>query len=135
MRPELQKYFKDVAEQYKILQNVRFHSTVEKATWDESTATWLVTIKDHKTKQTVTRRCKILISAVGALSVPRECETPGVESFEGKLFHSAKWDHRFDWQNKDVVVLGMVSLQMTIPSSWSLIWQQEMGVRQLNSSQ
>lgn len=46
------------------------------------------------------------MSAVGALSVPKECETPGALNFQGPLFHSAKWDHGFDWKNEDVVVLG-----------------------------
>ena len=52
----------------------------------------------------------MLVSAVGALSVPKECETPGASNFQGPLFHSAKWDHSFDWKNKDVVVLGIIIL-------------------------
>lgn len=46
------------------------------------------------------------MSAVGVLSVPKECETPGALNFQGPLFHFAKWDHSFDWKNEDVVVLG-----------------------------
>lgn len=53
------------------------------------------------------KRCKILVSAVGALSTPKKCEIPGAEDFQGKLFHSAQWDHSFDWKNKNVVVVGM----------------------------
>ena len=67
---------------------------------------WEVLLRDEKTKATRIRRCRILISAVGSLSVPRKCELPGAESFEGPLFHSAEWDHSFDWAGKDVVVLG-----------------------------
>lgn len=106
MRPEIQKYFYSIAEQYNILLHIQFHSTVEKAIWEEDTATWVVTIKDQKTKESKTRRCKILESAVGALSVPKECETPGALNFQGPLFYSARWDHSFDWKNKDVVVPG-----------------------------
>jgi cation diffusion facilitator CzcD-associated flavoprotein CzcO len=43
---------------------------------------------------------------VGSLSVPKECDVEGKETFKGKMFHSAKWDHSFDWGGKDVVVLG-----------------------------
>ena len=46
----------------------------------------------------------------GSLSVPKECETPGASNFQGPLFHSAKWDHSFDWKNKDVVALGIIIL-------------------------
>jgi cation diffusion facilitator CzcD-associated flavoprotein CzcO len=38
--------------------------------------------------------------------VPKECDVEGKETFKGKMFHSAKWDHSFDWSGKDVVVLG-----------------------------
>jgi len=92
MRPEIQKYFHSIAEQYNIVPHIQFHSTVEKAIREENTATWVVAIKDQKTNESKTRRCKILVSPVGALSVPKECETPGALNFQGLLFHSAKWD-------------------------------------------
>lgn len=52
------------------------------------------------------RRVKVLISAVGSLSTPKKCEIPGADTFEGRLFHSARWDHSFDYTDKQVVVLG-----------------------------
>ncbi|KAF2477325.1 cyclohexanone 1,2-monooxygenase [Lindgomyces ingoldianus] len=106
MQPEIQRYFRSVAEQYQIVEHVRFRATVEKAEWDDEGKVWVVTIRDEKSKQTIVRRCKILVSAVGALSVPKKCEIPGAERFEGKMFHSAKWDHGCEWKGKDVVVLG-----------------------------
>ena len=96
-----------MAEQYRIVEHVRFHSTVEKAEWDDNAKVWVVTVKDRKTKETTIRRAKILVSGVGSLSVPKKCEVNGVESFQGPLFHSAEWDHDFKWEGKEVVVLGM----------------------------
>ncbi|KAH7405951.1 hypothetical protein DE146DRAFT_779382, partial [Phaeosphaeria sp. MPI-PUGE-AT-0046c] len=106
MRPEIQAYFRSVAEQYRVVEHVRFHSIVEKAEWDEAAKVWVVTVLDLKTKQQTVRRAKILISGVGSLSVPKKCEIPGADSFKGKMFHSAEWDHSFDWKDKEVVVLG-----------------------------
>lgn len=106
MRPEIQRYFRTVAEQYDIVPSIRFCSVVEKADWDTSSATWLVTVKNLQSKETFIRRCKVLVSAVGGLSVPKKCETPGASDFQGPLFHSAQWDHSFDWKDKDIVVLG-----------------------------
>ncbi|KAL5117696.1 hypothetical protein ACEQ8H_004444 [Pleosporales sp. CAS-2024a] len=106
MRPEIQAYFRSVAEQYRILDHVRFHSIVEKAEWDDKAKVWLVTVLDLKTKRRTVRRAKVLVSGVGSLSVPKECDLPGVETYKGKMFHSAQWDHSFDWQGKDIVVLG-----------------------------
>lgn len=110
MRPEIQAYFRSVAEQYQVVDRVRFHSIVEKAEWDEQDKTWVVTILDTKTKSRQVRRAKVLVSAVGALSVPKECNVPGKDDFKGRMFHSAKWDWSFDWKGKDVVVLGRLSI-------------------------
>ena len=108
MGPEIQAYFRSVAEKYEIVSHTRFQSMVQDATWDADSDTWVVTIKDQQTCEVYERRSKVLVSAVGGLSNPKECETPGAEKFQGHLFHSAKWDHSFDWKDKDVVVLGRV---------------------------
>jgi cation diffusion facilitator CzcD-associated flavoprotein CzcO len=107
MRPEIQAYFRSVAEQYKIVDHVRFHSMVEKAAWNDLDNVWEATILDLQTKERTIRRAKILVSGVGSLSVPKTCDLSGVDTYAGKLFHSAQWDHTFDWKDKDVVVLGM----------------------------
>jgi cation diffusion facilitator CzcD-associated flavoprotein CzcO len=106
MQPEIQQYFRSVAEQYRIVEQVRFHTIVEKAEWDDVSKIWAVTVLDTKSKVRRVRKCKILVSAVGALSVPKQCDVVGKEKFEGPLFHSAEWDHSFNWKNKEVVVLG-----------------------------
>ncbi|KAF2709760.1 FAD/NAD(P)-binding domain-containing protein [Pleomassaria siparia CBS 279.74] len=106
MQPEIQQYFRSVAEQYRIVEKIRFHSVVTKARWDDDNDIWIVTVLDVTSKKSTIRRCKILVSAVGALSVPKKCEIPGAENFKGPLFHSAQWDHSFEWKDKEVVVLG-----------------------------
>ncbi|KAF2270988.1 cyclohexanone 1,2-monooxygenase [Lojkania enalia] len=106
MRPEIQAYFRGVAERYGVMERVRFGSVVKRAVWDEQDQVWSVTILDLNTKSRIVRRAKILVSGVGSLSVPKKCETPGAEKFRGRIFHSAEWDHGFEWKGKDVVVLG-----------------------------
>jgi cation diffusion facilitator CzcD-associated flavoprotein CzcO len=85
---------------------VRLHSAVVLAEYDPETATWKVVIEDQRTKRKFQKRCRILISAVGALSVPKKCDIPGTENFKGRLFHSAQWDHDFDYKNKEVICVG-----------------------------
>lgn len=110
MRDEIQRYFRDVAEQYDVIRGIRFNSTVEEARWDDKSMVWAVQVKDVKTNRIQERRAKVLVSGVGSLSVPKECEIPGAQGFQGPLFHSANWDHSFDWKDKDVVVLGTLLL-------------------------
>lgn len=106
MQPEIHRYFVSIAHKYNIPRHVRFHSIVQSARWNNDNAMWDVTIQDLTSKQTYKRRCKILISAVGALSVPKKCDIPGAEKFKGRLFHSAQWDHSFDWKGKEAVTVG-----------------------------
>lgn len=106
MREEIQQYFRSVSDRYGVTERVRFHSIVEKAVWDEQDKVWIVDVLDLKTKEKSIRRAKVLVSGVGSLSVPKECDVEGKETFKGSMFHSAKWDHSFDWSGKDVVVLG-----------------------------
>ncbi|EFQ94676.1 hypothetical protein PTT_07549 [Pyrenophora teres f. teres 0-1] len=117
MRPEIQAYFRSVAEQYRVVDHVRFHSILEKAVWNDVDNVWEAFILNLQTKERIVRRAKVLVSGVGSLSVPKTCDLPGVETYKGKLFHSAQWDHSFDWADKDVVVLG------TLPI-WFNIWDQ-----------
>ncbi|KAJ5722026.1 hypothetical protein N7488_000061, partial [Penicillium malachiteum] len=103
---EIAEYLQSVAKKHDITNHVRFSSIVQWAVFDESTGTWVVTVLDGLTGSVYEKRARILISAVGALSVPRDCEIKGAEKYQGKLFHSARWDHSFDWAGKDVVVVG-----------------------------
>ncbi|CAM1505794.1 Fc.00g114310.m01.CDS01 [Cosmosporella sp. VM-42] len=106
MQPEILAYFKDVARRYDLERHTRLEHSVLKAQWQSDSNTWLVTIRDETTKRVFQRRSNIIISAVGALSIPKSCEVPGHEDFTGKIFHSATWDHSFDHAGKDIIVVG-----------------------------
>ncbi|TGJ80712.1 hypothetical protein E0Z10_g8050 [Xylaria hypoxylon] len=106
LQPEILEYFQNVADKYAIEKHTRFGSIVTSAHWEASSGTWLVSVKNLKTLETYDRRCKILISAVGLLSQPTPCEIPGESSFQGRIFHTAEWDHSFDYKDKEIVVIG-----------------------------
>ncbi|KAH7378582.1 putative flavin-binding monooxygenase [Cadophora sp. MPI-SDFR-AT-0126] len=106
MQPELLSYFHSVAHRWDLMKDTYLQHTVQQATWDGTTSTWVVQIVDHVQKRSFTARSLAVVSAVGALSTPKKCDVPGHEEFEGKIFHSAQWDHSFDQDGKDILVLG-----------------------------
>ncbi|KAH8700799.1 putative flavin-binding monooxygenase [Talaromyces proteolyticus] len=106
LQREILEYFRDVAERYGVTRHIEYESAVQKATWDENYGVWVVEILDKKTGVSRLVRSRVVVSAVGALSIPKKCEIQGVAEFKGRLFHSARWDHDFDWANKEVVVIG-----------------------------
>lgn len=117
LQPEIRTYFERVAAKYDIPSHVRFGHEVTSASWDETAGIWVVEIRDLSTSKVYLRRAKILVSAVGALSIPKKCELPGAESYQGRLFHTAQWDHSFHWKGKNVVVIGNgCSATQVVPS-------------------
>lgn len=83
---------------------MRFKHECLGAKWNGSM--WEVTLLDLSTNKTITRRCKILLTAVGGFSRPRRVNFPGMDQFQGKIFHTAEWDATFEWKDKKVAVIG-----------------------------
>ncbi|CEH12873.1 hypothetical protein CBOM_00832 [Ceraceosorus bombacis] len=51
-------------------------------------------------------RARAIVSCIGLLSIPRECDVPGWRTFGGELFHSAQWRNDVQLKGKKVVILG-----------------------------
>lgn len=66
-----------------------------------------------------TVRARVVVSCVGILVEPNAWPTsiPGRDTFEGEIFHSARWRNDIDFEGKDVVVLGTgCSAAQIVPS-------------------
>ena len=48
----------------------------------------------------------MLLSGMGPLAEPSYPKLPGIESFEGEVFHSAQWNHDLDLSGRKVAVIG-----------------------------
>lgn len=99
-QPEIQDYLRRTARESGVLAYVRFGHRVQGARWDEDGQHWnVVTSRGELT-------ASFLVSAMGPLSAPAWPDIPGLESFEGKVFHSARWDHDHDLADERVGVIG-----------------------------
>src|SRR4029079_14659308 len=74
---------------------------VESATWDDDRHVWTVRLDNGTVDE-----CNVLISAVGFPNVPRYPDGPGLDTFEGPAFHTARWEHQHDLTDKVVAVVG-----------------------------
>ncbi|PWY92505.1 hypothetical protein BO70DRAFT_348867 [Aspergillus heteromorphus CBS 117.55] len=103
---EILAYMEDVAARFDVKR--RFVGQVEwqGARWQEAMKVWEVQMKDLRTGVQFKRSCRVLLSAVGALTNPRELSVPGLKCFAGDVMHTAKWDSRVQWEGKNVVVIG-----------------------------
>jgi cation diffusion facilitator CzcD-associated flavoprotein CzcO len=104
-QPEIQAYLRKVAERSGTLDRFVFHTSVDGARWDDDAQRWVVeTSAANGDRQTYVART--LISGAGGLSEPKLPEIDGIESFQGELFHSARWNHDVDLTGKRVAVIG-----------------------------
>ena len=102
--PEIQQYLRDVAARSGTLDRFEFDTSFDDATWDDAAARWRVTVTGPAGTRTVSARTLTL--GAGGLSEPRLPEIEGIETFQGALFHSARWDHSADLAGKRVAVIG-----------------------------
>lgn len=84
------------------------HPSVEctGARWDERKRKWAVQLKDLKSGISYQRWASVFVSAVGAISFPRDVKFRGMENFNGPMFHTARWDHSVSYEGKRVAVIG-----------------------------
>ncbi|KAJ3414725.1 hypothetical protein HDV05_006162 [Chytridiales sp. JEL 0842] len=101
---EIQNYFDRVAIKYNLPSHAYFGREVINGTWNPTANNWILQLKQGDKTYTVTT--KIVISGVGQLSVPKNPDIKGLDTFKGKMIHSAKWDHSVDMRGKKVAVLG-----------------------------
>jgi cation diffusion facilitator CzcD-associated flavoprotein CzcO len=99
-QPEIHRYLRHCAEKYRVLPHIRFHHDLREARWDAAARRWDVATSQGRYS------AKVLIAATGALSDPSIPRIPGMESFRGTVFHSARWDHEYDLRGKRVAVVG-----------------------------
>jgi cation diffusion facilitator CzcD-associated flavoprotein CzcO len=76
------------------------------ASWDDNEKVYHIVVEDVLTGEKDTFDAEVLVSAIGILEVPRFPSIPGLESFKGKMWHSANWNHDLELKNKKVAVIG-----------------------------
>lgn len=97
---EIWRYLEDVTDRYRVRGHIRFGAEVTEARWDEAAARWrLQTSRGPLT-------AGILVVAAGPLSEPSCPDIPGLGSFPGPMFHSARWDHDTSLVGQRVAVVG-----------------------------
>jgi 4-hydroxyacetophenone monooxygenase len=104
-QPELQAYFDSVMHKHGIAPHVRWGTEVLAAAWDDDAGTWSVRVRSSEGEES-TLVARAVISAVGQLNRPHLPDIPGMDTFAGPAFHSARWDHGVEIAGKRVAMIG-----------------------------
>jgi cation diffusion facilitator CzcD-associated flavoprotein CzcO len=98
---EILDYLRHVADKHGIRPHIRFGRELAHGEFLEDRGIWRLHFTDGTTQE-----ASAVITAVGQLNRPQIPRIAGVESFRGRAFHSARWEHDYDFRGKTVAVLG-----------------------------
>ncbi len=93
-------YLLRCAEDFGIRPHLRLNVDVETLTWREADQLWELDTSSG------TYTANVVVNCMGPLNEPRLPDVPGLDSFEGKTMHSARWDHDYDFAGKRVASIG-----------------------------
>ena len=109
---EIFDYFKQVAEDFNVVDSIRFNETVIACEYNNGQ--WAIETSTGRKDQAT-----FVIAATGVLHHPKIPEFDGLSDFKGNCFHSARWDHSVPLDGKRIGVVGTGSTAVQITSALS----------------
>lgn len=107
---EIQTYFEDVAKKYGIDTQIQYGKEITRCAFEEGR--WRIEFSDGTQDEG-----DIVIAATGVLHHPAYPDIEGLDTFEGKVFHSARWDDDVSLAGKRIGVIGTGSTAIQITSA------------------
>lgn len=98
---EILSYLQAVARKYGVDRRLLSEVEVASCSWDDERRVWTTRAADGREWQS-----EALIIATGQLHRKAHPRIEGIDSFEGRAFHSAEWDHDYELSGKSVAVVG-----------------------------
>ena len=97
---EIKDYCGSTVTKFGLLPHLRLNCEMQKASWSEAEKLWQLDTSLGLL------RARFVVMACGPMHVPVTPDIPGLESFTGTTFHSARWHHDLDLTGKRVAVVG-----------------------------
>ena len=97
---EILEYLKDVATEYELYPKIQLNTSMDEAVWNDQDKLW--ELKTSKGQM----RGKTIVLSTGPITEPQLPKIKGIESFQGEMFHSARWNHDYDLTGKRIAVIG-----------------------------
>ena len=100
-QPEIWDYLKNVVHKNNLEKHLRYQAEIVHYEFVEPEGFWKLI--DQQGNTTTVR---MVIAAFGPFSRPKLPDLKGIDSFQGKKLHSARWDKNYALQGKRVAVIG-----------------------------
>ena len=98
--PEIQRYVLDTVEAEGLTPHLRLNHNMDAARWDETNKQWHVQTPHGEFTS------DYLVTGTGHLADEAYPNIPGLDTFTGPKFHTARWDSSVDLEGKRLGVVG-----------------------------
>jgi cation diffusion facilitator CzcD-associated flavoprotein CzcO len=89
-QPEIFAYCQSIARNFDLYRDSCFQTGVSSLVWNETDRLWEIS-----TDRGDRMRARFVVVAGGILQLPKLPGIPGLSEFEGKVFHSSRWDYSY----------------------------------------
>ncbi|GAA2228246.1 NAD(P)/FAD-dependent oxidoreductase [Streptomyces amakusaensis] len=99
-RQDIRLYLETVADTEGVRPHLRLRQDVRAVRWNADRLHWEITSSGGAWT------ADVVVCATGPLSAPSVPQVPGLDTFPGPVFHSARWDHGAELRDRRVAVIG-----------------------------
>jgi cyclohexanone monooxygenase len=108
--PEILEQCQRIGRQYNLYDKALFHTQIREIAWDAERALWVIAT-DRDDRFTA----KYVGIGTGPLHVAKLPGIPGIETFEGKAFHTSRWDYAYTGGDaKGAAMTGLADKRVAI---------------------
>lgn len=100
-QPDILAYLEEVVRRHDLAKDIQLDSEITQIVLDESTDTWTVT-----TAAGESFTARYVVTALGLLAATNIPDIPGIDTFRGRLAHTAEWPDDLSIEGKRVGVIG-----------------------------
>ena len=105
LQDELHAYMRHVEDAFGLRRDIQFRTEVLSCTWREDAQAWDVRVRGADGRERV-ERASAVVSAVGIFNPARLPDIPGLDTFAGPAFHTARWRDDVELTGRRVAIIG-----------------------------
>ena len=98
---EIQEHLLSLVKKWGLEEHLQLNTAITEADFDETSGVWTLT-----TGKGERRPFRVVVSGVGGLVDPAYPEIKGLNSFQGTQFHTARWNHEYDINGRNMAIIG-----------------------------
>ncbi|KAK4128613.1 FAD/NAD(P)-binding domain-containing protein [Parathielavia appendiculata] len=103
---EIGEYLCRVCDEEGMRESIRTSHQVVSAQWSEKDGQWELVIRNLESGEEFSDYATFLVNGTGILNNWKWPDLDGLDSFQGRLIHTARWPKNFDHTGKTIAVIG-----------------------------